>query len=108
MSSTKVPSTKTGIQLIAEERHRQIYEKEYDPLHDKKFSKEELLNVAVSYALPLSYRDKLRGTWKVPLTWPWKHDKFKPLPNDRVKDLMKAGALIAAEIDRIRLFGEAK
>ena len=48
---------KTGIELIAEERQRQI--------------------------------------------WPWEETWWKPASNNRIKDLVRAGALIAAEIDRL-------
>ena len=34
--------------------------------------------------------------------WPWREGEWKPTPDDRVRDLAKAGALIAAEIDRIQ------
>jgi len=37
----------------------------------------------------------------VPPIWPWEKSWWKPTPNDRVKELVKAGALIAAEIDRL-------
>ena len=31
----------------------------------------------------------------------WEQKWWKPTPNDRVRELTKAGALIAAEIDRL-------
>ena len=34
-----------------------------------------------------------------PKSWDWTW--WKPSPNDRIRELSKAGALIAAEIDRI-------
>jgi gamma-glutamylcyclotransferase (GGCT)/AIG2-like uncharacterized protein YtfP len=33
--------------------------------------------------------------------WPWDESAFKPSPDNRIKELTKAGALIAAEIDRL-------
>ena len=33
--------------------------------------------------------------------WPWNGSYWKPTPDDRIKELTKAGALIAAEIDRL-------
>jgi hypothetical protein len=35
--------------------------------------------------------------------WPWTQRTFKPTPHDRIRELVKAGALIAAEIDRLEL-----
>lgn len=35
-----------------------------------------------------------------PLNWPWKPECFKPT-GDPIRDLTKAGALVAAEIDRL-------
>ena len=35
------------------------------------------------------------------IMWPWEANWWKPTPEDRIKELAKAGALIAAEIDRL-------
>ena len=40
------------------------------------------------------------GTVKPADWWPWRNEDWKP-SNDRVVNLVKAGALIAAEIDRL-------
>lgn len=37
--------------------------------------------------------------WKI---WPWDKSWWKPTPDDRIRELIKAGALIAAEIDRLQ------
>ena len=37
--------------------------------------------------------------------WPWNLIWWKPTPNDRIRELVKAGALIAAEIDRLQAGG---
>lgn len=56
----------------------------------------ELADAAVAYAM--------RGYWKKRM-WPFRGDGFKPStaewPDGRIRDLVKAGALIAAEIDRL-------
>ena len=36
-----------------------------------------------------------------PTLWPWALSQWKPTPDDRIRELTKAGALIAAEIDRL-------
>lgn len=33
--------------------------------------------------------------------WPWSDEKWNPEPDNRIRELAKAGALIAAEIDRL-------
>lgn len=97
---------KTGSQLIADERQRQIDTEGYDPAHDDEHKQHELARAAVCYAMPpgqrnLSQLDNRRGE-RVPLRWPWDGVWWKPTPNDRVRELVKAGALIAAEIDRLQ------
>lgn len=83
---------KTGIEIISEERERQISVEGWSPEHDDAHTNEELVQAAVKYALP-------KGN-----LWPaaWSIDWYKPTPEDRIKELAKAGALIAAEIDRLR------
>lgn len=44
--------------------------------------------------------DKRPGDKGVPKDWPWDPKWWKPSEN-RIRDLVKAGALICAEIDRI-------
>lgn len=39
--------------------------------------------------------------------WPWEHRWYKPTPEDRVRELTKAGALIAAAIDDLLRSEEA-
>lgn len=36
-----------------------------------------------------------------PAEWPWDEMLWKPTPDDRIRELAKAGALIATEIDRL-------
>jgi hypothetical protein len=45
----------------------------------------------------IPYRVKKR----IPCGWPWDAEWFRPVPKDRIRELVKAGALIAAEIDRL-------
>ena len=103
-----VPEIITGVELIAEERKRQIEKEGWTKDHDKEHYLGQLADAAVSYALTETERKQI---WKlyttdekvpdVPPTWPWEKSWWKPTPNDRVKELVKAGALIAAEIDRL-------
>jgi hypothetical protein len=86
-----------GSGLIAAERFRQIGQEHYTREHDDRHDNDELALAAVSYAAPRGWRPP----GGMPVTWPWRHSDWKPLPDDRIRELAKAGALIAAEIDRL-------
>lgn len=98
---------KTGIELIAEERQRQIEKEGWTPEHDIfEHRHGQLIDAAVSYALTEEERKKLchlvKSDEDVPPIWPFEKKYWKPCPTDRIKELVKAGALIAAEIDRLQ------
>lgn len=84
--------------MIAEERQRQIDMEGFTPEGDDQYKEEQLANAAVCYALPneLKIPDAPLGIW------PWPDQWYKPCPEDRIRELQKAGALIAAEIDRLK------
>ena len=88
---------KTGIELIAEERKRQVEVEGFTDEHDKQYDSLELVFAAITYAIPddLDSIDPRHY-------WPWDPSWYKRTPNDRVRELSKAGALIAAEIDRLQ------
>lgn len=88
---------KTGIELIATERQRQIEGEGCSQEHDDEHAGGELADAAACYAMGR----------QLPV-WPWDIDWWKPTPNDRVRELVKAGALIAAEIDRLQRLGHNK
>lgn len=89
-----------GIGLIQKERMRQINIEGCDNVHDDKQSADELAIAGAMYALPVRHRD-VAGSGSVPRLWPWGNTWWKPVPADRIRELTKAGALIAAEIDRL-------
>ena len=103
---------KTAIELITEERDRQIEKEGWSEWHDDSHKRDQLAIAAATYALP----DRLRGDRLKngkPKMWPWANEWWKPgeyvrlkikkpLTADRVRELVKAGALIAAEIDRLQ------
>lgn len=93
-----------GIELIAAERARQVSEEGYDAEHDKGHA-DQLTLAAQSYCL--SAADSLGGlTYEAnnpedpAMDWPWHPSYWKPT-GDPVRDLVKAGALIAAAIDSL-------
>lgn len=100
-----------GSQLIAAERERQIASEGWTPKHDDTHRNEELALAAVAYALPPGQRDThtIEAPFSdsgedevIPVFWPWYGRYWRPTPDDRIRELVKAGALIAAEIDRLR------
>jgi len=97
---------KTGVELIAIERKRQIEELGFDYTNDSLYKDDQLAQAAATYAMPKRIRDMYASyltasdTW-IPRWWPWSFKYWKPTPEDRIKELTKAGALLAAQIDWI-------
>ena len=90
---------KTGIELISEERQRQISQEGWTAEHNDEHCNEQLAYAAACYTVPATTRRKMS---LVTLLWPWEMSWWKPSPENRVRELVKAGALIAAEIDRLQ------
>lgn len=94
---------KTAIELIAEERQRQVSVEGYTKEHDLlTHSSSELAMASMCYALDPAWRPSKIA----PLGWPWGEKYWKPTPNDRIRELIKAGALIVAEIERLQNIGK--
>lgn len=94
----------TSIQLIAKERKRQINKEHFDIDNDIMFNDlGELAQAASAYAYPIWEKDN-----SIPKQFPdsWDDKWWKPTPDDRIRELVKAGALIAAEIDRLQKLKE--
>lgn len=93
-----------GADLIAAERKRQVEQEGWSPQHDDEHDLAELLAAACCYAgitLGMIVEDNLGSAEPVPSLWRWHPDWWKP-SDDPVRNLVKAGALIAAEIDRLQ------
>jgi hypothetical protein len=89
----------SGVDLIAAERQRQIEQEGWTPAHDALHGSEDLAAAAACYAQPPVVRGQHGAP---PWLWPWSEADWKPTPNERIRELTKAGALIAAEIDRLQ------
>lgn len=93
-----------GISLIAAERRRQVEVEGWTPEHDDRHDRGELAQAAACYAghpwmgLILS---GIGARTIIESLWPWSRGWWKPTAGDRKRDLVKAGALIAAELDRL-------
>lgn len=88
--------TPTGIELIAAERQRQIEVEDWSSENDDGHTHGELAMAAASYIVYSVHPDD-----KLALDiWPWSFSHFKP--KNMASNLVRAGALIAAEIDRLQ------
>ena len=92
-----------SVVLIAEERDQQVHVKGYDAKHDDKHKNGELAIAAACYAVNDTDANCLHvGCGTVEDAWPWDKKFDKRGKQDRVRELVKAGALVAAEIDRLQ------
>jgi hypothetical protein len=92
-----------GVDLIAAERERQVSVEGWTESHDASVHDSDDLAMAASlYAMPQRKRHADMLWW----LWPWDASWWKPTPQDRIRELVKAGALIAAEIDRLKMAGD--
>jgi hypothetical protein len=82
-----------GVFRIAAERRRQIEAEGWTPAHDDTHKDGEMARAAAAYAL--SSYGSIRGYE----LFPWSSEWWKP--RTPLEDLARAGALIAAEIDRL-------
>lgn len=110
----------TGAELIAAERERQMSQEGWDAQHDEQHTEDELALAAVCYATPVPIfikEEHAKGIGFVD-PWPWfdtievtrygdglttqvpAWDKRKK--HSKLRKLVIAGALIAAEIDRLQ------
>lgn len=83
-----------AVGLIAAERERQKSVEGWTEAHDDAHAFHELAKAAACYAFPFVNDMNDR--------WPFGREWWKPTPNDRVRELVKAGALIVAEIERLQ------
>lgn len=84
---------KSGIELIAQERHEQIEKHGFDVTKDAFYSNNELIKAALFCISPDVFE------------WPYEWDeefRSKILAKDIVGRMKVAGAFIAANIDRIQ------
>jgi hypothetical protein len=104
-----------GAKRIAAERERQMSVETWDEAHDDEHEDGELAAAAVCYAAPRPVYEKRDYGSEVRFVDPWPQDwdgwdkrprddeerLREPTREERIRMLEKAGALIAAEIDRL-------
>lgn len=100
-----------GVEAISRERTRQKEVEGWTPEHDDAHDGGELIKVAACY-LDAALTAEIRSDAAQYHTWPprrsinfwpseWAEKWWKP-SNDPIRNLEKSGALIAAEIDRLK------
>jgi len=93
-----------GVKAIAAERERQLGPEGFTRDGDRQYRRGELAGAATAYA-QVAAMDLYCGTrgyiagLPPPSIWPWAPEWWKPV--DTRRDLVRAGALIAAQIDLI-------
>lgn len=98
-------SPMSGAEQIAAERQRQVEVEGWTPEHDDEHEFGELAGAGASYA-SLASRQIGSGMHEAETksppsqVWRWPGDAWKP-SSDPIRNLVRAGALIAAEIDRL-------
>ncbi|HBN5343926.1 TPA: ead/Ea22-like family protein, partial [Escherichia coli] len=79
---------------VVAERQRQQSVEGWTPEHDNAYQNSELADAAACYAIHAHNQG-----FSTPAHWPWSPDWWKQ--SGARRDLVKAGALILAEIERI-------
>ena len=90
------------------ERNRQLDDERFSYKHDDAHTDGQIARAAAAYALSGSVPLKMRGSFFSDVTmriirdiWTWEWKWWKPSTTDPRRDLVKAGALIIAEIERL-------
>lgn len=93
---------KSGAEIIAEERKRQIEVEGWTSEKDDLYTSGQLALAGATYAIPMFDRDDYGGyvySTDVPIMFPLSPEWWKPTPDDRIRELAKAGALTKREYD---------
>ncbi|MEN6302126.1 MAG: hypothetical protein ABFD96_05335, partial [Armatimonadia bacterium] len=106
--SFRYPAPGSAGALVLAERRRQVEEEGRTPESDLQYKRNELISAAICYAKAGALDGMTRQMYPndiamKPVTWPWDERSWKP--KDPERDLVRAAALILAEIDRQRLHG---
>jgi hypothetical protein len=91
-----------ALQLIAQERAEQLTREGWTSAHDDEHAAGELAQAAAVYAYTAAHQAMGdTGPFSAdPTLWPWEPGTYKP--KDQLRNLVRAGALIVAEIERLQ------
>lgn len=86
---------------VINERKRQVSAEGYSTEGDDGYVHGELAAAASVYAMTavVTLHDNNPATYEAPDSWPWPQEAFKP--KSQREDLVRAAALLIAEIERI-------
>lgn len=88
-----------AIDMIEQERRRQILEEGYLPTRDDNYKKDELAIAASCYLYAPLYPFNVASGQKPPNQWPLAPSAWKPVTG-RIRQLVKAGGLVIADLER--------
>jgi hypothetical protein len=91
--------TRPVVEEVMEERLRQVDKEDWSHEHDDKHTDFELTRAAVAYALASTATPEQPTAEDMGEVWPWDPRWWKPSSPRR--NLVKAAALIIAEIERL-------
>jgi len=97
--------SQSGVEMIAAERQRQVSREGYDEKNDDKHRHGELAIAAACYAVHQSHVRVVYGSKD---GWPWDESTDKRAKHSPIRRLAIAGALVAAEIDRLQRLEDKK
>ena len=98
VGSQKLPP---GAQAITAERIRQITAERWSAEYDDQHTHSQLLHAAGAYLkAAIDISNGIKGKPRPTSDWPWDHRLWKPSASAQ-RNIVKAGALIAAEWDRL-------
>jgi hypothetical protein len=84
---------------VLAERQRQITEEGWTPEHDDQQHRETVCGLAVAAGCYAMFADSYPNAEQPPPQWPWDAQWWKPKTYRR--DLVRAAAMLVAEIERI-------
>jgi hypothetical protein len=102
LASPPSPAETDAARDLLAERKRQVEKEGWTPSHDDAHDRGELAAAAGCYALGAclpTHEVDGPGSYVIPSFWPWDGEWWKS--STRRRDLIKAGALILAEIERL-------
>lgn len=94
----------TAVEMIAEKHRTNREHKGYTPEHDDKHKHGEMIEAAGCYLDIALVQDHIGVSpehFEVPPLWPFEDRTWKP-STDPIRNLVHAGALIVAEIERLQ------